>query len=437
MLSQSAAGLFLDPGLGKTSTVLAAIKILKQKNMLGKVLLVAPLRVIYKVWPDEIKKWADFEGLTYTILHDKPKTENLQKDVDIYLINPEGLLWLLDPRLKRPSFSVLCVDESSKFKDSQTKRFKSLKPLLPNFKRRWILTGTPVPNGLTDLFGQMYILDLGRSLGRYITHFRTNYFEQTGYGGYEWKPRPGAFAEVVEKISPLVLQLSAEDYLQMPELIYSDICVELPPKALKTYRDVEEAFLTELEGGNIVAANAAVAGMKCRQIANGAVYDEERNVLPVHEEKLDALEDLLEELGGAPTLVLYEFDHDRERIQGRLGDIPVLGSSLSPRKLEVLVDRFNAGDVPILLGHPASMGHGLNLQQACRHIIWYGITWNLEFYDQAIARVYRQGQKADKVMVYHIVAKETLDEKVLKVLTKKDKEQQTLLRALGRSSEAN
>lgn len=159
--------------------------------------------------------------------------------------------------------------------------------------------------------------------------------------------------------------------------------------------------------------------------------------MPVHEEKLDALEDLLEELGGAPTLVLYEFDHDRERIQGRLGDIPVLGSSLSPRKLEVLVDRFNAGDVPILLGHPASMGHGLNLQQACRHIIWYGITWNLEFYDQAIARVYRQGQKADKVMVYHIVAKETLDEKVLKVLTKKDKEQQTLLRALGRSSEAN
>lgn len=445
LLSQGSAGLFLDPGLGKTSTVLASFKILKAKSLAKKMLIIAPLRPALKTWPDEIKKWEEFSSLTYTILHGDSKDLNLQKDVDVYIINPEGLAWLLDPSRKHllPTFDILCIDESSKFKDSTTKRFKLLKPLLQTFKRRWILTGTPAPNGLEDLFGQIYILDLGRSLGRYITHFRNNFFIRSGYSMYEWKPRPEAFSEVVEKISPLILQLSAEDYLSMPELVYRNIQVTLPDKVFQKYRDVEELFITAMEEGNIVAANAAVAGVKCRQIANGAVYKDSTfedvkkgEYVKFHDEKLDALEGLLAELS-SPVLVLYEFDHDRARILDRLGEVPVLGSGLSDKKLDSTIDRFNAGDLPVLLGHPASMGHGLNLQGKCHHVIWFGITWNLEYYDQAIARVYRQGQKAEHVFVYHIVASGTLDEKVLRVLTSKDRTQQNLLASLSKHRAEN
>lgn len=396
-------------------------------------LVIAPLRPVYKVWPDEIEKWAEFEELTYTILHGPQKYENLDVDADIYIINPEGLLWLFNETTKRsmPKWEILLIDESTKFKDSTSKRYRLLKPHLINFSRRWILTGTPSPNGLEDLFGQIYVLDFGRSLGRYITHFRLNYLQRAGYNLYEWKPRAGAFKEIVEKISPLIIQLSAEDYLKMPELIYHNVVVKLPKTAQEQYDAVYDDFISKFDSTTIVAANAAVAGIKCRQIANGAVYDAQRNVIPVHEEKLDALEDLIEELAGKPTLVLYEFDHDKQRILSRMGDIPVLGAGMSRQLLESTVDRFNAGALPVLLGHPASMGHGLNLQGSCHHVIWFGITWNLEFYDQAIARVYRQGQQSDHVTVYHIIAQGTLDEKVLRVLQQKDKTQQGLLKALG------
>ena len=437
LLGQQSGGLFLDPGLGKTSTILATFKILKSKGYVSKMLIVAPLRPVYKVWPDEIDKWENFEGLTYTILHtDKKmgtnKEINLRKDVDIYVINPEGLLWLFDPNTKnRPNFDVLCVDESTKFKNSQSKRFKLLRPLLPSFKRRWILTGTPSPNTIEDLFAQTYILDLGRSLGKYITHFRNQYFERSGFNLYDWKPRLGAREEIVQKISPLILQLSAEDYLQMPELIYANIPVSLPPEVMTKYRDVEESFLAELGEGTIIAANAAAAGTKCRQIANGAVYGEDdgtpvRVWYELHQEKLDALESLLEELSGKPVLLLYEFKHDQLRIKQRFPD----AVDLKDGDFGKTIDEFNRGEVPLLMGHPASMGHGLNLQGACHHVIWFGITWNLEYYDQAIARVYRQGQKAEHVYVYHIVARDTLDEEVLATLNRKDRSQQALLKAL-------
>lgn len=435
LLSQASGGLFLDPGLGKTSICLAAFKILKEKALAKKMLIVAPLRPVYKVWPDEIKKWAEFEGLTYAILHGDVKEYNVEAEADIYIINPEGLVWLFDPKRKRPEFDVLCIDESTKFKNSTSKRFKILKPLLSSFRRRWILTGTPSPNGIEDLFGQIYILDLGRSLGRYITHFRNQYFQRDGYNLYSWSPRYGALQDIVERIAPLILQLSAEDYLQMPEIVYRNIFVKLPESAMKVYKEVEDDFLTQLDQGFLVAANAAVAGMKCRQIANGAVYTgNQDDVLPVHDEKLDALESLLEELSGKPVLLLYEFRHDATRIKTRIGEVPELGAGLSAKKLDSYINRFNAGDVPVLLGHPDSMGHGLNLQGACHHVIWFGITWNLEYYDQAIARVYRQGQKADHVFVYHIVAKDTVDERVLGVLDGKDKTQQSLLSALGRGT---
>jgi SNF2 family DNA or RNA helicase len=445
LLGQGAAALFLDPGLGKTTICLASFKILKKLDYAKKMLVVAPLRPCYKVWPEEIKKWAEFRGLTYTILHGKDKQKNLESDVDFYIINPEGLAWLFAPnQLKRPQFDILCIDESSKFKNSTTQRFKLLKPLLPSFARRWILTGTPVPNGLTDLFGQIYILDMGASLGRYITHYRREFFDQSGYGGYDYIPKSDAFARIVERIKPLVLQLSAEDHLNMPEMICQNIVVDLPSETMKLYKQIEDAFYAEMDGiagtARIVAANAAVAGGKCRQIANGAVYSSLDTDIPgrvnysiIHEEKLDALEDLIEQLGGKPLLVLYEFQHDRERILKRFPGAEVLGSGISMKRTDDIIDRFNAGKIQLLLGHPDSMGHGLNLQGSCHHVCWFGITWNLDFHDQANARVYRQGQRADSVFIYYLVASGTLDEKVLKVLTAKDRTQQSLLNALGES----
>jgi SNF2 family DNA or RNA helicase len=412
--------------------------VLHKKGFAKKMLIVAPLRVALKTWPDEIKKWAHTEHLTYTVLHGPDKADRLDGDYDIYIINYEGLQWLFDPLTIRPKFDVLCCDESSKLKDSSTKRFKILKNLLPTFKYRWILTGTPVPNGLMDLFGQIYILDQGAALGRYVTHFRQRFFTQPNpMNPYVWVPRDTAFNEVVQKVKPFVLQLSAEDYLLMPDLIYKDVFVDLPESARRVYDKVEEEFVALMDDSAIVAANAAVAGGKCRQIANGAVYvDLNRNWKKIHDEKLDALEDLLEELGGAPTLILYEFQHDLERLLARLGKVPVLGGGISESKLSRLIDDFNAGRIPVLFGHPASMGHGLNLQGSCAHVIWFGITWNLEYYDQAIARIYRQGQKARSVFVYHIVARDTIDERVVKVLNAKDKTQQSLLAALADKAQA-
>lgn len=435
MLSQAALGLFLDPGLGKTSTVLSAFKLLKDKGLAKKLLVVAPLRPCYAVWPAEIEKWDNFGDLTYTIVHGADKEDSLKADADIYLINPEGLLWLYDERHRRynyQSFDTLCIDESTKFKESTTRRFKAIRPHLGNFKRRWILTGTPSPNGIGDLFGQIYILDGGRALGKYKTHFQNQFFYRAGFNMYDWRPRPGAFEEIVRRIKPLIYQLSAEDYLKMPEQIYTDVPVVLPDSAMKVYKEVEDDFITRLDSDEVlVADNAAVAGIKCRQIANGAVYTGE-DYKVIHEAKIEALRDLIDELAGKPALVLYEFRHDQARLAEAFPMATTLGSGTSSKNLEGIVSKFNAGEIPILFGHPASMGHGLNLQGSCHHVIWFGIPWNLEHYDQTIARVYRQGQKAEHVYIYHLIAKGTLDEKVAKVLSQKDKVQQTLLDALHR-----
>jgi len=428
MLSQGAVGLFLDPGLGKTSICLGALSILKRDGLMKKALIVAPIRPMYSTWPAEVYKWDEFNDFTYSIVHGPEKEERLRTDVELYFVNPEGIKWLFSqPNL--PEWDTLIVDESTKFKDSSTQRFKTLKRVISRFRRRWILTGTPVPNGLMDLFGQIYILDGGRSLGQYITHYRAQFFMRPGWSPWGWVPQLGAFERVVNLISPLILQLSAEDYIKMPELMFIDIPVTLPPDVMKTYRQVEGDFLAAVGGDTIVAANAAAAGVKCRQVANGAVYTGiEREWLPMHDEKLDALEDLLEELNGHPVLVLYEFDHDRQRIVDRFPH----ARTLKGENIARVVEDFNSGRIPLLIGHPASMGHGLNLQEACHHVIWFGITWNLEYYDQAIARVYRQGQSHGIVYCYHLKALDTKDEDVLEVLTKKDRTQQDLLCALTR-----
>lgn len=425
MITQGAVGLFLDPGLGKTSICLGALKVLRKAGFFKKALVVAPIRPMYSTWPAEVYKWDDFNDFTYTIVHGPEKSSRLQEDVELYFINPEGLKWLFSQKCV-PKFDTLIIDESTKFKDTSTQRFKYLKKSLAAFRRRWILTGTPVPNGLLDLFGQIYILDRGRALGQYVTHFKNEFFMQVGWSQWKWVPAPGAFERAIEAIRPLVLQLSAEEYLNMPDLVELQVRVELPPEARTHYRQVEEHFITQLEQGEVVAANAAAAGTKCRQIANGAVYSDPETWYHIHDAKLDALEDLLEELNGHPVLLLYEFRHDRERLVDRFPNAVDLRSG----SIAETVESFNRGDIGLLIGHPASMGHGLNLQGSCHHVVWFGITWNLEHYDQAVARVYRQGQQSEKVFVYHLVAADTLDDKVMAVLTAKDRDQQTLLRAL-------
>ncbi len=433
MISQGAAGLFLDPGLGKTSISYAAFTILKELGHVRRMLVVAPLRPAHLVWPKERTKWQEFHKLTVHVLHGKG-LENIPP-ADVYVINPEGLQWLSRPKqLQALGVDMLVVDESTKFKHTNTQRFKFLRALLPAFKRRYILTGTPTPNGLMDLFGQVYILDQGHALGRFVTHYRKEYFFQSGYGGYEWRPKIDSLERITKKVAPLTLRLRAEDHLQMPELLYEDIAVKLPSAVRKTYNAMEGTFLAELDNGVIAAANAAVASGKLRQIVNGALYTEglgsKKEYTILHNEKIDAVEDLLEQLGGKPVLLLYEFDFERDMLQKRF-NCPALGGGVSTKKAAEIEAAFNRGEIPLLIGQPQAMGHGLNLQEVCHHVVWYGLTWNLELYDQATRRVYRQGQRAETVFVYRLVAEDTIDEVVSGALAGKDRTQTALMGSLS------
>jgi SNF2 family DNA or RNA helicase len=449
MISQACAGLLLDPGLGKTSITFGAFRILHDKKLVKKCLVVAPLRPCYLVWPREAKKWAEFQHLRVEILHGKDKENALARDADIYVINPEGLDWLCGrttkdkrvvytlERLKKLDPDMLVVDESTKFKHSDTNRFKAMRALISKMRRRYILTGTPTPNGLTDLFGQIYILDEGAALGRYITHYRTNYFYPSGYGGYEWAPQADAFDRITRRIAPLVLRMESKDYLELPERTVVDRFVELPTTARHKYDELESDLITQIEQETIVAGNAAAASVKCRQVANGGLYLNEpssdlkinEDWVELHQEKAQSLADLVEELSGSPLLVLYQFRFDKQLIRNVLGEsTPDIGEC-SGNKLLAVEKLFNSGSIPVLLGHPASMGHGLNLQSSCSHVCWFGLTWDLEHYEQATKRIHRQGQK-NRVIVYHLIARDTVDEVIARTLRSKDKSQNALLQAL-------
>lgn len=430
LLQNCNAGIFLDPGMGKTSVSLATITHLRQTGHVNKVLIVAPIRPMYKVWPDEIKKWDEFKHLSYTILHGPEKEANLNKIVDVYLINPEGLKWFDSVNgWGKLSADMLVIDESTKFKDYSTARFKLFKPFLRHFKRRVILTGEPAPNGYMDLFGQMYMCDEGRALGRFITHYRNMYFFQAGYGGYTYKLREGAKEEIQERIRPAVMRLAAEDHLDMPELVINDIVVELDPESRKIYKQFEDDFLAEVGDSVILSINAAAVGSKCRQVANGGVYDEMKFPHHVHDIKTSALNDLVEQLQGNPLLVFYEFQHDLERIKRVFKDAPCL-TGMSGSKLDRVIDGFNAGDIPVLLAHPASAGHGLNLQGSCHHVCFYGLTWDLDLYHQSYKRVWRQGQSSNRVFVHRILAEKTLDQTVARTLLDKEVTQTEFLNAI-------
>lgn len=466
LLEHACAALFLDPGLGKTSITLAAIKMLIARKLVGKVLIVAPLRVCYSVWPREVAKWEDFNHLRLEVLHGPDKEDALNRDADIYVINPEGLDWLLQTtktkttsaktgkvatkievdlrRFKKLGFDTLVIDELTKFKHATSGRFKALKLVHRTFGRRWGLTGSPASNGLLDLFGQCYMLDEGRALGPYITHYKDKYFNPVDKNGFVWAPREGAEAEIYERLSPLALRMAAEDYIDMPLLIENNIKLDMPASARAFYDRLEEDLIAKLDDKTVVAANAAVASGKCRQVANGGIYldpevtamgfklvKSKREWANLHTEKVDALADLIEELQGEPLLVAYDFGHDLARLQEKLGkDVPYIGGGVSAKRSSELERLWNQGKLPFLLGHPQAMAHGLNLQEVGRHVAWHSMTWDFELYDQFIRRVRRQGNKSKKVFVHHFMMRDTIDEIMLYSLKHKNKGQQALFTGL-------
>lgn len=454
MISQACAGILLRPGMGKTTCVYAAVKILKDQGLIKKVLVVAPLRVCYNVWPQQKNDWSEFEGLTVAVLHGPKKDEALASDADVYVINPEGLDWLFSPTYETKvdskgktsvnkkkiislctarfsKMDVLVVDESTKFKSYSSQRFALIKYAVKYFKRRYILTGTITPNGLLDLFGQIFILDQGAALGRFITHYREKFFYPSGFGGYEWKPKVDAQAQIAERISPLIIQIDHKDHLVMPRLLPpNDIFITLPAKVALQYKKMEKELLADISVGKVVAANAAVASSKCRQICNGAIYLDDHSYEVLHTEKLKALEDLIEELSGEPLLIAYQFDFDREQIAAAL-KIPCIGRG-SPAKDAAIMAAFRRGELPAVMGHPETISLGLDgLQDSCSNICWYGVPWNLLHYLQTIDRVWRQGSRADSVSIHRILARGTIDERAVDVVEDKDADQSSFLKMLG------
>lgn len=454
-----AGALFLDPGLRKSSTTLDAFIKLKKKGLVSRALLIAPVRVCYGVWPEEIKKWLQFNHLKCEILHGDKKEAALERDADIYIINPEGLEWLFGvtktkttkgnvqisydlTRLKRINPDILIIDELNKFKHQKSIRFQIIKPFLPGFLYRWGLTGTPAANGLMDLFGQMYMLDLGQSLGEYITHYRNTYFRPVGM--FDWKLQHGAEELIYTRIAPQVFRLDAKDYVTLPKLITNKIRIELPPKVRKIYDELEDDFITELEAGTIVAANAAVASGKLRQISNGGLYlpqleiDEKgckttkREWIDLHTAKVEAVVDLIDELNGTPALVVFEFQHDKERLLKALGaDTPVIAGGVSAGQSKKIVDAWNRGEVPVLLIHPAAGGHGLNMQGCnAHHIIWHSQFCDYDLYLQLIGRLLRSGNTSARVFSHHIICDNTVDLVSMKLLSTKGTTQNKLLDAM-------
>ncbi|MCL5292556.1 MAG: DEAD/DEAH box helicase [Actinobacteria bacterium] len=425
-----AVGLFLDMGLGKTVATLTAIdELLYDRFEVGRVLVIAPLRVAESVWPAEIEKWDHLSHLRISKVLGTPRERlaALSALADIYVINRENVGWLVDYYGKDWPFDTVVVDELSSFKSSKAKRFRALRKVRPLINRIVGLTGTPASNGLIDLWAQLYLLDQGERLGKNVTGYRNRYFDPGRQDPrrrvvYEWVPKLGAEEAIHRKISDICVSMRAEDYLDLPERIDNVVTVRLPSTARESYEQLERQFLLPFIGGDVVAKTAAVLANKLLQLANGAVYDEHGGVEEIHIAKLDALEELIEEANGKPVLVAYAYRHDLARLQERFSKAWVLETPEDVR-------RWNAGEVPLLLAHPASAGHGLNLQVGGNTVVWFGLTWSLELYQQFNARLHRQGQK-NSVIVHHLVAENTMDEQVMKVLEGKTAGQTALLEAV-------
>ncbi|HEM6261088.1 TPA: DEAD/DEAH box helicase [Streptococcus suis] len=434
IISHPNAAVILDMGMGKTATTLSAVnELMFDRFEVAKVLVIAPLRVANTVWSDEIEQWAELRHLRYSKIVGTPKQRKvaLQKDADIYIVNRENLPWLVEQCSPYFKWDMVVIDELSSFKSWQSKRFKAFMAMRPYMKRIVGLTGTPSSNGLMDLFAEFKVIDGGERLGRFIGEFRSRYFEEGRRNGnivYEYIPMDYAECQIQDKISDITISMKALDYLDMPDLISTKKLVRMSEKEKEKYSQFKKEYvLSELDGLEVTAANAASLTNKLVQLSNGAVYSDDHTVVALHEQKLDALEDILESANGETVLVAYWFKHDLARIIGRLEKLKVKSRVL---KTEEDIREWNKGNVPVGLLHPAGAGHGLNLQKGGHHLVWFGLTWSLELYQQTNARLWRQGQEAETVVIQHIVTEGTIDEEILKALENKDAQQERLIEAV-------
>ena len=422
------AAVLLDMGLGKTVISLTAIAdLLFDSFEAHRILVVAPLRVARDTWPAEIAKWEHLQHLTFAVCVGTPKERRtaLMSGADITIINRENLGWLIDSSGFDFDYDMVIIDELSSFKNHKSKRFQSLMKVRPKVKRIIGLTGTPSSNGLMDLWAEFKLLDFGERLGRFITHYRNNYFipdKRNGEIIYSYKPMPYAEDAIYRRISDITISMKSTDHLQMPELITSQYEVQLSEEETQRYEELKADFILELPEGEITAANAASLTGKLSQLANGAIYDDDGNIIEFHDRKLDALEDLIEAANGKPLLVAYWFKHDLQRIKKRF-NVREIKSSKD-------ITDWNNGDIPVAVIHPASAGHGLNLQAGGSTLIWFGLTWSLELYQQTNARLWRQGQTFGTVVIEHIITKGTIDERILKALSLKEVTQNALIDAV-------
>lgn len=428
-------GLFLDMGLGKTVTTLTAIRQLKYDRFeVRKILVIAPKKVAEGTWTREKDKWEHTKILRVSpVLGSQAKRiRALNTPADIYIINRENVCWLVDYYRNDWPFDMVVIDESSSFKSHTAKRFKALASISSRITRLVELTGTPSPNGLDDLWSQVFLLDGGERLGKRYTQFRERYFDPGRRGAdgmvYDYKAKPGSEQSILEQISDICISMKAEDYLQLPDIIYHTVPVVLDPKALKAYREMERKMVLELpeDEEEISVTSAAALSNKLLQLANGALYDDGHLVHEIHDCKLEAFTELIESLQGKPALVFYNFQHDKTRILKALEKTKLRIRELKKPQDE---DDWNAGKIDILLAHPASAAYGLNLQQGGNHVIWFGLTWNYELYTQANKRLHRQGQ-TEKVIIHHLVSTGTRDEDVMQALEKKDDVQNWVMESL-------
>lgn len=413
-------------------TLTAANDLLFDSFDVHKVLVIAPLRVARNTWSAEIEKWEHLQDLKYSIAvgTEAERLAALNQHADIYIINRENVQWLVEKSGVPFDFDMLIVDELSSFKSWQSKRFRSLIKVRPKVKRIVGLTGTPSSNGCMDLFAEFRLLDLGERLGRFIGQYRNAYFKPDKMNGpivYSYKLLPGAEQQIYNKISDITISMKSTDYLKMPELVSSDYEVYLDEKEKERYEELKKDLVLQLPDGEITAANAAALSGKLCQMANGAIYTEDGTILEIHDKKLDALEDIVEAANGKPILLIYWFRHDLDRIAKKLNELKVPFAKLDT---DASISKWNKGELPVVLLHPMSGGHGLNLQSGGSTMIWFGMTWSLELYQQTIARLWRQGQPSKTVVVQHIVAKGTIDERILKALSQKDNTQSALIDAV-------
>lgn len=428
IIAHPISALLLDMGLGKTSITLTAINdLLFDSFEVHKVLVVAPLRVARDIWSAEIEKWEHLKNLRYSVVVGtaQERISALCAPADIYIINRENIQWLVEESGLPFDFDMAVIDELSSFKNHQSKRFRAFLKSRPKLKRIVGLTGTPAGNGLMDLFAEFKLLDMGERLGRLIGQYRNAYFQPDKRNGmviYSYKPLPNAEQQIYDKISDITISMKAADHLKMPELISAEYTVQLSEKEREKYDHLKKELVLSTEDNEVTAANAASLTNKLSQMANGAVYSDDESIIEIHDRKLDALEDIIESMNGKPLLIAYWFKHDLERIRKQF-DVREIKSSED-------ISDWNSGKIPVALIHPASAGHGLNLQSGGSTLVWFGLTWSLELYQQTNARLWRQGQSTDTVVIQHIIAKGTIDEQIMKVLKSKDTTQAALITAV-------